>query len=219
MTQVPSKSILCDTEIRELCIGVEKPMITPFFNGQITRRNSPSGFTSVSRTPSGLVCDLKDDPEKIISYGLSSFGYDIRCSRKFKIFTNVGASLVDPKNFDPNCFVEYEGDFCIVPPNSFVLTSSMERICVPRDIHVVCMNKSSYARTGLVGNITPLEAGWEGYVTLEFSNTTPLPIKLYAEEGCVQLNFFRGSPCEVSYADRDGKYMHQPDEPVVSRLK
>lgn len=213
------KCILNDKEIRALCQDVEKPMISPFFDGQVISKfvEVQKDIVPISPTKSVPIIDIV--PEKVISYGLTSYGYDIRCGRKFKIFTNVGASLIDPKNFDPNCFVEHEGGFCIVPPNSFVLTSSMERICVPRDVHVICMNKSTYARTGLVGNISPLESEWEGHITLEFSNTTPLPIKLYAEEGCVQLNFFRGNPCEVSYADRGGKYMHQLAEPVAPRLK
>lgn len=199
--------ILNDSEIEALCYNKAYPMIEPFYSTQITSR------AKIGETP-GIA-----EYEKVISYGLTSFGYDIRCGRKFKIFTNVNSTVIDPKNFDDKCFVEFEGDVCIIPPNSFVLAHSLEYIRVPRDMHVICLNKSTYARTGVMGNCTPLEAGWEGHITLEFSNTTPLPAKLYAEEGCVQLNFFRGNPCSVSYADRGGKYMHQGAEPVTPRLK
>ncbi|MEK7801531.1 MAG: dCTP deaminase [Pseudomonadota bacterium] len=148
--------------------------------------------------------------EKIISYGLSSFGYDARCSNEFMIFTNVNNAIVDPKNFSDQSFVERTSDVCVIPPNSFVLTRTVEYFRIPKDVLVVCLGKSTYARCGLIVNVTPLEPGWEGHVTLELSNTTPLPAKVYANEGIAQFLFFKGSsPCEVSYADRAGKYMSQ----------
>lgn len=146
----------------------------------------------------------------IISYGLSSYGYDSRCSDEFKIFTNVNNAIVDPKDFSPDSFVDRQTDVCIIPPNSFVLTRSVEYFRIPKDVLVVCLGKSTYARCGLIVNVTPLEPGWEGHVTLEISNTTPLPAKVYANEGVAQFLFFKGSSeCEVSYADRAGKYMGQ----------
>jgi dCTP deaminase len=146
----------------------------------------------------------------IISYGLSSYGYDSRCSDEFKIFTNVNNAIVDPKDFSPDSFVDRQTDVCIIPPNSFVLTRSVEYFRIPKDVLVVCLGKSTYARCGLIVNVTPLEPGWEGHVTLEISNTTPLPAKVYANEGVAQFLFFKGSSeCEVSYADRNGKYMKQ----------
>jgi dCTP deaminase len=148
--------------------------------------------------------------EKIISYGLSSYGYDARCSNEFMIFTNVDNAIVDPKNFSNQSFVERTNDVCVIPPNSFVLTRTVEYFRIPKDVLVVCLGKSTYARCGLIVNVTPLEPGWEGHVTLELSNTTPLPAKVYANEGIAQFLFFKGSsPCEVSYADRSGKYMSQ----------
>ncbi|MCI5059841.1 MAG: dCTP deaminase [Alphaproteobacteria bacterium] len=145
-----------------------------------------------------------------ISYGLSSYGYDSRCSDEFKIFTNVDNAIVDPKNFSDQSFVDRQTDVCIIPPNSFVLTRSVEYFRIPKDVLVVCLGKSTYARCGLIVNVTPLEPGWEGHVTLEISNTTPLPAKVYANEGVAQFLFFKGSSaCETSYADRAGKYMKQ----------
>lgn len=146
----------------------------------------------------------------IISYGLSSYGYDARCSDEFMIFTNVDNAIVDPKNFSDESFVDRKTDVCVIPPNSFVLTRTVEYFRIPKDVLVVCLGKSTYARCGLIVNVTPLEPGWEGHVTLEISNTTPLPAKVYANEGVAQFLFFKGSaPCEVSYADRKGKYMGQ----------
>lgn len=146
----------------------------------------------------------------VISYGLSSYGYDVRVADEYKIFTNVDSSIVDPKDFDPSCFVDRKTDCCIIPPNSFVLARTVEYLRIPRDVMVVCVGKSTYARTGIICNVTPLEPEWEGHVTLEFSNTTPLPAKLYSNEGAAQFLFFRGDrPCETSYADRAGKYMRQ----------
>lgn len=164
-------------------------MISPFEPGQIRK-------------------DSND--QRIISYGTSSYGYDVRCAREFKIFTNVHSAIVDPKNFDPKTFVDYEGDSCIIPPNSFALARTMEYFRIPRDVLVVALGKSTYARCGIIVNVTPLEPEWEGEVTLEFSNTTPLPARIYAGEGVAQFLFFRGdNPCETSYADRNGKYMGQ----------
>ena len=145
-----------------------------------------------------------------ISFGLSSYGYDARVSNEFKIFTNVHSSVVDPKNFSQESFVTKKEDVCIIPPNSFVLASTVEYFKIPRDVLVICLGKSTYARCGIIVNVTPLEPEWEGHVTLEFSNTTPLPAKIYANEGACQFIFLKGdqSP-EVSYADRKGKYMKQ----------
>lgn len=152
----------------------------------------------------------KQNHTGVISYGLSSYGYDARCSNEFKIFTNVDSAIVDPKSFSEKSFVDRETDVCIIPPNSFVLTRSVEYFRIPKDVLVICLGKSTYARCGLIVNVTPLEPGWEGHVTLEISNTTPLPARVYANEGVAQFLFFKGSaPCEVSYADRAGKYMGQ----------
>ncbi len=146
----------------------------------------------------------------VISYGLSSFGYDARVADEFKIFTNVDNALVDPKSFSTQSFVDRKQDVCIIPPNSFVLGRTVEYFRVPRDVLVICLGKSTYARCGIIVNVTPLEPEWEGHVTLEFSNTTPLPAKIYANEGGCQFLFLKGdSPCEVSYKERGGKYMGQ----------
>ena len=148
--------------------------------------------------------------EGVISYGLSSYGYDCRLSDEFMIFTNVDNAIVDPKNFSDNSFVTRKTDVCVIPPNSFVLCRTVETFKIPRDVLVVCLGKSTYARCGLIVNVTPLEPEWEGQVTLEISNTTPLPAKVYANEGIAQFLFFQGATeCEVSYADRAGKYMKQ----------
>lgn len=150
------------------------------------------------------------EPEKIISYGTSSYGYDVRCGRQFKVFTNIHSTIVDPKNFDEKSFVDVEGDYCIIPPNSFALARTVEYFRIPRDTLVVCLGKSTYARCGIIVNVTPLEPEWEGEVTLEFSNTTPLPAKIYAGEGVAQMLFFQGNEqCVTSYKDRDGKYQGQ----------
>ena len=152
----------------------------------------------------------KQTRDGVISYGLSSYGYDARCAPDFKIFTNVDNAMVDPKEFSDTSFVTREQDVCVIPPNSFVLTHTVEYFRIPEDVLVVCLGKSTYARCGLIVNVTPLEPGWEGHVTLEISNTTPLPAKVYANEGIAQFLFFKGSSaCEVSYADRAGKYMKQ----------
>jgi len=148
--------------------------------------------------------------EGVISYGLSSYGYDARVAPDFKIFTNVDNAIVDPKSFSDRGFVERQADVCIIPPNSFALSRTVEYFRIPRDILVICVGKSTYARCGLIVNVTPLEPEWEGHVTLEISNTSPLPAKVYANEGLCQFLFLRGeSACTISYADRAGKYMRQ----------
>lgn len=146
----------------------------------------------------------------VISYGLSSYGYDARVAPEFKIFTNVDSAVVDPKNFSPASLVDRQTDVCVIPPNSFALARTVEYFRIPRGVLVICLGKSTYARCGIIVNVTPLEPGWEGHVTLEFSNTTPLPAKIYANEGACQFLFLQGNePCETSYADRAGKYMGQ----------
>ena len=145
-----------------------------------------------------------------ISYGLSSFGYDARVSNEFKIFTNVNSEIIDPKNFKQNNFISKNGEECIIPPNSFVLSSTVEYFKIPNDVMVICLGKSTYARCGIIVNVTPLEPSWEGNVTLEFSNTTPLPAKIYANEGAAQFIFLKGNEKpDITYADRNGKYMKQ----------
>jgi len=146
----------------------------------------------------------------VISYGLSSYGYDIRVADEFKVFTNINNTVVDPKNFDDRSFVDMRTDVCIIPPNSFVLAKTVEYFRIPRDVLTVCVGKSTYARCGLIVNVTPFEPEWEGYVTLEISNTTPLPARVYANEGIAQVLFFQSDEvCEVSYADKKGKYQKQ----------
>ena len=180
-------SILSDREIRRLAL--EKRMIEPFVEQQVRQL---------------------DNGSHVISYGLSSYGYDLRVADEFKVFTNVFNTVVDPKNFDPKSFVDLQGAVCIVPPNSFVLARSIEYFRIPRDILTICLGKSTYARCGIIVNVTPFEPEWEGHVTLEISNTTPLPAKIHANEGLAQVLFLRASqPCEVSYADRAGKYQGQ----------
>jgi dCTP deaminase len=148
--------------------------------------------------------------EGVISYGVSSYGYDIRVSDEFKVFTNVNSTIVDPKNFDPNAYVDFKGDVCIIPPNSFVLARSVERMRMPRDVTGIVLCKSTYIRAGVLIPTTVLEAGWEGIITLEISNVTPLPARIYANEGIAQILFFEGDePCDISYADRSGKYQGQ----------
>ncbi|CAK7193456.1 dCTP deaminase [Commensalibacter sp. Nvir] len=152
----------------------------------------------------------KQHRKNIISYGVSSYGYDARIADEFKIFTDIDNAIVDPKNFSSNSFVSRKTDVCIIPPNSFALAHTIEYFRIPRDILVVCLGKSTYARCGIIVNVTPLEPEWEGQVTIEISNTTPLPAKIYANEGICQFLFFQGNePCEISYADKQGKYMKQ----------
>ena len=152
----------------------------------------------------------KLEKDGVLSYGLSSYGYDARVSKNFKIFTNVNSATVDPKDFSNTSFVDREVDYCIIPPNSFALARTVEYFKIPKETLVICVGKSTYARCGIIVNVTPLEPEWEGHVTLEFSNTTPLPAKIYANEGAAQFLFFKGDDiCELSYADRKGKYMFQ----------
>ena len=180
-------SIKSDRWIRRM--AEQHGMIEPFEPGQV--RQHPSG-------------------ERQISYGTSSYGYDVRCAGEFKIFTNINSAIVDPKNFDANSFVDVSGDVCIIPPNSFALARTIEYFRIPRNVLTICLGKSTYARCGIIVNVTPLEPEWEGHVTLEFSNTTPLPARIYANEGVAQFLFFESDePCEQSYADRAGKYMGQ----------
>lgn len=147
---------------------------------------------------------------KVISYGTSSYGYDIRCANEFRIFTNINSAIVDPKNFSDDSFVELIGDVCIIPPNSFALGRTVEYFKIPRNVLTICLGKSTYARCGIIVNVTPFEPEWEGHVTLEFSNTTPLPAKIYAHEGVAQVLFFESDEeCEISYKDRNGKYQGQ----------
>jgi dCTP deaminase len=175
-------SVLSDKTIRKL--AREEGMISPFEDKQVR--------------------------EGKISYGLSSFGYDARVSEEFKIFTNVNSEIIDPKDFKSTNFVTKNGTECIIPPNSFVLARTVECFKIPKDVLVICLGKSTYARCGIIVNVTPLEPGWEGHVTLEFSNTTPLPAKIYANEGAAQFIFLKGNETpEVTYADRNGKYMGQ----------
>ncbi len=164
-------------------------MIEPFQHGQV-REN--------------------DKGERVISYGTSSYGYDVRCSNHFKIFTNIHSTTVDPKNFDERSFVDVEADYCIIPPNSFALASTVEYFKIPRSVLTICLGKSTYARCGIIVNVTPLEPEWEGHVTLEFSNTTNLPAKIYANEGVAQMLLYESDEvCDVSYKDRNGKYQGQ----------
>jgi dCTP deaminase len=147
---------------------------------------------------------------RIVSFGTSSYGYDIRCSEEFKIFTNINTAIVDPKNFDDSSFVDFSGEVCIIPPNSFALARTVEYLRIPRNVLTLCVGKSTYARCGIIVNVTPFEPEWEGYATLEFSNSTPLPAKIYANEGVAQVIFFEGDEvCDTSYKDRGGKYMGQ----------
>ena len=166
-----------------------KPMIYPFSN-QANR--------------------VDENDEKIISWGLSGYGYDVRLAPSFKIFTNINSSIIDPKDLDRRCFVDFEGDVCIIPPNSYVLGHTIEYFSIPKDILTIVVGKSTYARSGIIVNVTPIEPGFEGEVVVELSNSTSLPVKVYANEGVAQFLFLKGDqPCRVSYADKQGKYQHQ----------
>jgi dCTP deaminase len=179
-------SIKSDNWIRRM--AEQHGLIEPFEPGQV--RHNGSG--------------------RVISYGTSSYGYDVRCAREFKIFTNINSTIVDPKQFDEKSFVDVTADVCIIPPNSFALARTVEFFRIPRNVLTVCLGKSTYARCGIICNVTPLEPEWEGHVTLEFSNTTPLPAKIYANEGVAQMLFFESDEvCAISYADRGGKYQGQ----------
>ena len=178
-------SIKSDKWIRRMA---EQGMIEPFEAGQVRESNG----------------------ERIVSYGTSSYGYDVRCSREFKVFTNINSSIVDPKQFDPKSFIDVHADVCIIPPNSFALAHTIEYFRIPRNVLTICLGKSTYARCGIIVNVTPLEPEWEGQVTLEFSNTTNLPAKIYANEGVAQMLFLESDEvCEISYRDRGGKYQGQ----------
>ncbi|MCH9006677.1 dCTP deaminase [candidate division KSB1 bacterium] len=175
-------SIKPDNWIRRM--AAEHDMIDPFVDGQVR--------------------------DGVISYGLSSYGYDVRIADEYKIFTNLNSTIVDPKHFDSKSFVDFQGDICIVPPNSFALGRTVEYLRIPRKIMTICVGKSTYARCGIITNVTPLEPGWEGYVTLEISNTTPLPARIYSGEGIAQLLFFESDEeCSQSYSDKKGKYQRQ----------
>jgi dCTP deaminase len=179
-------SIKSDRWIREMAASHD--MIDPFEPGQVRER----------------------DGRKIVSFGTSSYGYDVRCADEFKIFTNIESTLVDPKDFDESSFVDKKSDICVIPPNSFALARTIEYFRIPRNVLTICLGKSTYARCGIIVNVTPLEPEWEGHVTLEFSNTTPLPAKIYANEGVAQVLFLESDEeCETSYRDRGGKYQGQ----------
>jgi dCTP deaminase len=179
-------SIKADRWIRRM--AQEHGMIDPFEPGQVRRIGEKT----------------------IVSYGTSSYGYDVRCAPEFKIFTNINSAIVDPKHFDQNSFVDVVGETCIIPPNSFALARTIEYFRIPRNVLTICVGKSTYARCGIIVNVTPLEPEWEGHVTLEFSNTTPLPARIYANEGVAQMLFFESDePCDTSYRDRGGKYQGQ----------
>jgi len=192
----PRKRHTADVPFRLFAIGNEhhlivrdyRRMIEPFEPGQIRAA----------------------DGKKIISYGTSSYGYDIRCAPEFKVFTNIHSTVVDPKNFDEKSFVDFNEDVCIIPPNSFALARTVEYFRIPRSVLTICLGKSTYARCGIIVNVTPFEPEWEGHVTIEISNTTPLPAKIYANEGIAQVLFFQSDePCEISYKDKRGKYQAQ----------
>ena len=182
-------SIKSDKWIRRMAL--EHGMIEPFEPRQVRERNG----------------------QKIVSYGTSSYGYDVRCANEFKIFTNINSTIVDPKRFDEKSFVDLTADVCIIPPNSFALARTVEYFRIPRDVLTICLGKSTFARCGIIVNVTPLEPEWEGHVTLEFSNSTPLPAKIYAHEGVAQMLFLQSDEvCETSYKDRGGKYQGQRGE-------
>jgi dCTP deaminase len=201
--------ILPDHWIRQQALNHK--MIEPFVDNQVRETEASEEERVVVNGPlSSRAPLLVPKPEGVISYGVSSYGYDARVSDEFKIFTNVDSAVVDPKNFSANSFVDRKTDVCIIPPNSFALARTVEYFRIPRDVLVICLGKSTYARCGIIVNVTPLEPEWEGHVTLEFSNTTPLPAKIYANEGACQFLFLKADQvCDVSYKDRLGKYMGQ----------
>lgn len=184
--------ILADSQIEQLCINTDRPMLSPFVEGQIK---------------------TDDNGDKILSYGLSSFGYDLRVAPEFKVFTNINSTVVDPKKFDEKSFVEVNEPVVIIPPNSFILARSLEYFDMPDDVVGIVIGKSTYARCGVECICTPIECGWKGYLTLEFCNSTPLPVKFYANEGGCQVMFFKGTVVpNVTYAGRNGKYQNQNPE-------
>lgn len=169
-------------------MSIKNNMINPFFSKQIRIINN----------------------KKIISFGTSSYGYDIRCANEFKIFNNIHSTIIDPKKINKNSFIKFNGNICIIPPNSFMLSRTIEHFNIPRNVLAICLGKSTYARCGIIINVTPFEPEWNGYATLEFSNTTPLPAKIYANEGCAQIIFLKSDEkCKTSYKDRNGKYQNQ----------
>ena len=186
-TENKQYGILADFQIAELCQG-NNPMISPFVDHSVK---------------------INDKGERVISYGLSSFGYDVKLSRYFKIFTNINSETIDPLRISEKCYIDHEGDFIIIPPHSYALGHTVETFIIPRDIMAICVGKSTYARAGCAINVTPIEAGFIGQIVIEIANQTPLPMKVYAEMGIAQFMFHRGSPCTVSYADRNGKYQNQ----------
>ena len=190
-------SIKSDKWIKKMSINED--MINPFSENQVR---------------------LDESGNKLISYGVSSYGYDVRCSNEFKVFTNIHSAIVDPKSFDEKSFVNIESDVCVIPPNSFALARTIEYFKIPRNVLTVCLGKSTYARCGIIVNVTPLEPEWEGHVTLEFSNTTNLPAKIYAGEGVAQMLFFESDEeCETSYKDRGGKYQGTNRSHATQNLK
>jgi len=196
-------SIKSDRWIRKMAL--EKRMIEPFEDRQV-RQAGGAGGPEAPRAP-------------VISYGVSSYGYDVRVADDFKIFTNVNSTVIDPKNFDERSFVDYKGPVCVVPPNSFALARTVEYLRIPRRVLTICLGKSTYARCGIIVNVTPFEPEWEGHATLEISNTTPLPAKIYANEGLCQILFFESDEdCEISYADKKGKYQKQPASIVLPKM-
>ncbi len=223
-------SIKSDKWIRKLCHpSLSTPMISPFEPQQVRELERNGTSEEYNRIKSCKdICDVKEvisknctgiryDPilelqvrEKIVSYGTSSFGYDVRLANEFKIFTNINSTMIDPLNFDHASCVDHVGDFCIIPPNSYILGRTVEVFKIPRDVMVICLGKSTYARCGAIVNVTPIEAGFEGNVVIEISNATSLPLKVYANQGIAQFLFFQSDEeCETSYADRDGKYQNQ----------
>lgn len=194
-------SIVPDWRIKKLC---EEGMITPYVSAQIKER--PGHYEN----------------ERVVSFGLSSYGYDIRVGNKFKVFTNLDTTVIDPKAFDEKSFRSYEvEDYCVIPPNSFALAATVERFKIPRNILVIGIGKSTYARCGIILNVTPFEPEWEGHATLEISNTTPCPARIYANEGIAQLVFFEasfGDVCHTSYADKGGKYQGQSSDVTIAKV-
>lgn len=198
--------ILNDRQIKALCDpshpSLRPPMIAPFYPTQI--KSKWLDGKPVLSTP--------DDPtltQSCISYGLSSYGYDVTCAPKFSVFSNLRATVIDPKNFDVQCLSEVEGDYCIIPPNSYALTHTIETFCMPDDVLALCLGKSTYARAGVGINVTPIEPGFCGQIVIEISNMSPLPVKIWANEGIAQFVFYQGEVCEVPYSARSGKYQGQ----------
>lgn len=194
--------IIPDSMLKSLNNNLPEKMIVPFTDHQVREKCT----------------EFNGKMEKIISYGLTSYGYDIRPARNFKIYSNINSTINDPKNINDKNFIELEGDSILIPPNSYALCRSLEEFNLPRDITGIAVGKSTYARSGILVNITPLEAGWKGFLTIEIANCSSLPAKIYSEEGICQIIFYKGIPCEVSYMDRQGKYQNQRDEITLPRL-